>query len=102
VNPYATGKPSRYHWAAILGGIMLGFTAWVFMSFVVILGSSFGTGVSPAADAVVPWVFIAIIALAVGLVVWPRSRPLGKGFLLGNAIGVIVAGGLCVPIIFSA
>ena len=102
VNPYGSGPPSRYHWAAILGGLVLGFFAWVIFSFVVILGTYYGQGTNPTADAVVPWLFLAIIVAAVALIVWPRSRPIGKGFILGIAIGVIVAGGLCVPIIWNA
>ena len=102
VNPYATGAPARYHWAAILGGVVLGFMVWVFMSFIVIIGSGFGEGVSPTANAIVPWVFLALIGLAVALIVWPPSRRLGQGFILGSAIGMIVAGGLCMPIVIGA
>ncbi len=102
VAPDGAEQPSRYHWFAILAGVVLGFIAWVIMSFVVIIGTYYGQGTNRTADAVVPWLFLAIIAGAIGLIVWPRSRPLGKGFLLGSAIGMIVAGGLCVPLIWNA
>lgn len=102
VNPYGSAQPSRYHWFAILGGLILGFFAWVIMSFVVILGTYYGQGTNPTADAVVPWLLLAILAGSVALIVWPRSRALGKGFLLGIAIGMVVAGGLCVPLIWNA
>lgn len=102
VNPYGSGPPSRYHWAAILAGLLLGFFGWVAFSVLVIIGTYYGQGTNPTADAIVPWLFLAILVAAVALIIWPRSRPFGKGLVLGIAIGVIVAGGLCVPIIWSA
>ena len=99
VNPYGAPERPRLQWLLVVVGIPLGFVAWVVGSFAVLavsgtLASSTGAG-SAVALAVLVLGFLA----AVGLVVWPRTRRLGQGFVLGAAIGLIVAGGLCIPLV---
>ncbi|WP_392544750.1 hypothetical protein [Oryzobacter telluris] len=108
VNPYdPSGRPhqppstGRYHWALILLGVPIGFVLWVVVSFVVILGTSFGDTTSAVPQAAVIGLLAALLAVAVGLIVWRRSRQLGQGIILGIAIGMIVGGGLCLPIVLS-
>ena len=42
---------------------------------------------------------VALLAASVGLIVWRRTRRLAQGFVLGAAIGLVVAGGLCIPLV---
>jgi hypothetical protein len=82
----------------VFGGAVLGFLVWVFGVGIVVLSS--GVFDSPGASAtVVTWSLVAVVLCAVGLIVWPRTRNLGKGMVLGVAIGLVVAGGLCIPLI---
>jgi hypothetical protein len=82
----------------VFGGAVLGFLVWVFG--IGILALSSGVFDSPGTSGtVVTWSLIAVLLCAAGLIVWPRTRRLGKGMVLGVAIGLVVAGGLCIPLI---
>ena len=92
------GGSTEREWTVVFGGAVLGFLAWAFA--VGILALSSGVFDTPGTSGtVVTWSLIAVFLCAVGLIVWPRTRRLGKGMLLGVAIGLVIAGGLCIPLI---
>ena len=98
VSPYRAPERPRLQWPLVVVGIPLGFVAWVVGSFAVLAvsGTLANTG---AGSAVALAVLVLGFLAAVGLVVWPRTRRLGQGFVLGAAIGLIVGGGLCIPLV---
>ena len=98
-NPYAAPERPRLQWLLVVVGIPLGFVAWVVGSFAVLAVSGTLGGGTGAGSAVALAVLVLGFLAAVGLVVWPRTRRLGQGFVLGAAIGLIVAGGLCIPLV---
>lgn len=101
-NPYGPPPtPARYHWALILVGVVIGFPLWVVVSFVAILSTGFSEGGSGVAGSVAVGGLVVLLLGAVGLIIWPRSRRLGQGIILGIAIGMVVGGGLCMPILFA-
>ena len=102
VNPYAPPRSgSRRNWAVVFGGAVLGFFAWVFLTFVLFIATGSIAESTPATEALVTWTLVALFVCAVGLIVWPRTRRLGQGLLLGTAIGLVVAGGLCLPLLVA-
>lgn len=88
-------RPGR-NWFTVLGGAVLGFLAWFLAMVVVVIANYDTTG--GMIEGVLLWVLGAVFLSAVGLIVWPRTRRLGEGFLLGFAIGLVVAGGICIPL----
>lgn len=106
VNPY--GDPTRYaepekpglQWILVVVGIPVGFVAWVLGSFLLlaVTGTLAGTSGSNVLALVL---LVVLLAASVGLIVWPRTRRLAQGFVLGAAIGLVVAGGLCIPLVSS-
>lgn len=97
-NPYPAPAAPRMHWALVLVGIPVGFVAWVFGSLLILnlWSSSSGFGSTGALA-----VLVVFLVAAVGLIVWRRTRRLAQGFVLGLAIGLVVAGGLCIPLVSS-
>jgi hypothetical protein len=93
------GSPGRNR-GTVIGGAVLGMFAWFFIAFVATM-ATYGSE-SGSTSGWLLWGFVAIFACAVGLIAWPRTRRLGEGLLLGVAIGLVVAGGLCIPMIVSA
>jgi hypothetical protein len=98
-NPYAA--PSGWvNWWLLLIGIPVGFVAWVVGSFLVIIAT--GTMGGSSGGNVVALVLLVLLLIAsIGLIVWRRTRRLAQGFVLGAAIGLVVAGGLCLPLVSS-
>ena len=90
------GRRSGRDPGAVVAGALLGFIAWGFAWAFVFFESAMG-GTSSTVDPLLTWTFVGVFLGAVGLIVWPRTRRLGQGFLLGLAIGLVVAGGLCLP-----
>ena len=103
VDPYARPRSeSRRDWAVVFAGAVLGFFAWVFLAFVLFIATgSIAESTPGATEALVTWTLVAVFVCAVGLIVWPRTRRLGQGLLLGTAIGLVVAGGLCLPLLVA-
>ena len=93
--PNGNGGRSGRDPGAVVGGALLGFMAWAFTWLLVSFDSA---TVSP----LLTWASVGVFLVAVGLIVWPRSRRLGQGFLLGLAIGLVVAGGVCIPLMMTA
>lgn len=82
----------------MLAGAVLGFGGWVVMTFVlIIVTGNIDAGYGQSGTILTGWL-IAVFLGAVALIVWPRTRRLGQGLLLGTAIGLVVAGGLCIPL----
>lgn len=103
-NPYGPegrSGPRRYYWSLVVVGAVIGFVLWVGVSVLVVIATGFAEPVGTA-----PWLAIvvlgAIFVLAVASIVWPRTRRLGQGIILGLAIGMVVAGGLCIPLLIGA
>ena len=69
---------------------------WLFAMVVVVTATYDSTG--GTIDGILLWVLVAVFLCAVMLIVWPRTRRLGQGLLLGFAIGLVVAGGICIPL----
>ena len=67
--------------------------------FIVVVGTLDSTG---SIDGVLTWSMLAVFLAAVGLIVWPRTRRLGQGLVLGIAIGLVVAGGICLPLVLGS
>ena len=100
VVPYAEPARPGIHWALVLVGIPIGFVAWVLGSFLVLVLA--GTMGGSSGGNVLALVLLVLLLLAsVGLIVWRRTRRLAQGFVLGAAIGLVVAGGLCIPLVSS-
>ena len=101
MGPYAEPARPGIHWALVLVGIPIGFVAWVIGSFAVLGPVSFATGPRPTAS-VLALVVLVLLLLGVDRPhrVAAHSR-LWQGFVLGAAIGLVVAGGLCIPLISS-
>jgi hypothetical protein len=99
VSPYGAPERPRLQWLLVVVGIPLGFVAWVVGSFAVLALSGTLASSTGAESAVALALLVLGFLAAVGLVVWPRTRRLGQGFVLGAAIGLIVAGGLCIPLV---
>jgi len=98
LNPYAEPSRPGIHWALVLVGVPIGFVAWVIGSFLVLMVT--GTMGGSSGGNVVALVLLVLLLLAsVGLIVWRRTRRLAQGFVLGAAIGLVVAGGLCIPLV---
>ena len=97
-NPNEAPAAPRMHWALVLVGIPVGFVAWVFGSLLILNLWSSSSGFGSTGALVV---LVVLLAAAVGLIVWRRTRRLAQGFVLGLAIGLVVAGGLCVPLVSS-
>lgn len=103
-NPYAvptsygdTGEPPL-QWILVVVGIPIGFVAWVIGS-ILLLGAT-GAMAGASGSNVLPLVLlVALLVASVGLIVWRRTRRLAQGFVLGAAIGLVVAGGLCIPLV---
>ena len=85
-------------WGAVGGGVLVGFLTWTFAMVGVAMATFGNTG---PANGPLTWVLVAVFLGAVGLIVWPRTRRVGKGLLLGVAIGLVVAGGICIPLVVS-
>jgi hypothetical protein len=83
----------------VVVGLPLGFVAWVIGSFALLAVSGTLANDTGAGSTVALVVLVLVFLASVGLVVWPRTRRLGQGFVLGAAIGLIVAGGLCIPLV---
>ena len=47
------------------------------------------------------YLLVLLLLASIGLIVWRRTRRLAQGFVLGAAIGLVVAGGLCLPLVSS-
>ncbi len=81
----------------VVGGLVLGaVVCWVWITASLILG--LGTAYSTSSDVVaVVAVAVAALPVVVGIVllVRPRTRQLGAGFLMGIAIGMIAGAGVC-------
>lgn len=84
----------------MFGGAALGFLSWVLAMFVLIVSTYSSTG--GTIDRFLPWLLGAVLVGAVALILWPRTRRLGEGLLLGFAIGLVVAGGICLPLVLGA
>ncbi len=99
LNPY-TAPSGWVNWWLLLIGIPVGFVAWVVGSFLVIIAT--GTMAGSSGGNVVALVLLVLLLIAsIGLIVWRRTRRLAQGFVLGAAIGLVVAGGLCLPLVSS-
>ncbi len=96
---YQPGSPpppgARIHWAIVFGGLVIGAVSWVaFGIFLSVL--------NPNGSSVVYQVgFLAMFLGALGLIIWPRTRRVGQGLVLGIAIALVIGAGLCVPVAFS-
>lgn len=106
VNPYggptlsAEPEQPRLQWILVVVGIPIGFVAWVLASFLLLAVT--GTLAGTSGNNVLALVLlVALLAASVGLIVWRRTRRLAQGFVLGAAIGLVVAGGLCIPLVSS-
>ena len=100
-GPYAEPARPGVHWALVLVGIPIGFVAWVVGSFAIIgvTGALASEGSSSPTQALA--VRVLLLLASGGRIVWRRTRRLWQGFVLGAAIGLVVAGGLCIPIVSS-
>ncbi len=99
VNAPAPARPG-IHWALVLVGVPIGFVAWVVGSLLVLTAA--GNLSDPSVGSVVALaVLVPLLVASVGLIVWRRSRQFAQGFVLGAAIGLVVAGGLCIPLVTS-
>jgi hypothetical protein len=88
---------------AVIGGAALGFFGNVFV-FIAISSAFWGLtgGSSRTGELVVSVVAVlALPAIALTLMIFPRTRHAGAGLLLGVAIGSVIAAGLCAPLIVS-
>jgi hypothetical protein len=99
LNPYA--EPAGWlNWWLLLIGMPIGFVAWVVGSFLVLVVT--GNMADPTGGNVVALVLLVLLLVAsIGLILWRRTRRLARGFVLGAAIGLVVAGGLCIPLVSS-
>lgn len=98
VVPYGEPQQPGIHWALVLVGVPIGFVAWVVGSFLVLIVT--GTMAGDSGGNLVALVLLVLLLLAsIGLIVWRRTRRLAQGFVLGAAIGLVVAGGLCIPLV---
>ena len=100
LNPYAEPEGPRLQWILVLVGVPIGFVAWVIGSFAVlaVTGTLAGT---TGGDTLALVVLVLLLLGSIGLIVWRRTRRLAQGFVLGAAIGLVVAGGLCIPLVTS-
>jgi hypothetical protein len=87
------------HWALVLVGMPIGFVTWAVGS--VMLLSIMSSTDSSVSNSVAVAVLVVLLMASIGLIVWKRTRRLAQGFVLGLAIGLVVAGGLCVPLVSS-
>lgn len=100
VVPHAEPARPGIHWALVLVGVPIGFVSWVVGSFLVLAAT--GTMANSSQGKVIALVALVLLLVAsAGLIVWRRTRRLAQGFVLGAAIGLVVAGGLCIPLVSS-
>ena len=108
VSPYVapapdadTGQPPL-QWILVVVGIPIGFVAWVVGSLLLLgLTGASPVGGTSGGNMLSLVLLVALLAASVGLIVWRRTRRLAQGFVLGAAIGLVVAGGLCIPLVSS-
>jgi hypothetical protein len=100
LNPYAGPQEPRLQWILVVVGVPVGFVAWVVGSFAVLAATGTLAG-STGGNTLAVVVLVLLLIGSVGLIVWRRTRRLAAGFVLGAAIGLVVAGGLCIPLVTS-
>jgi hypothetical protein len=96
-----TGQPPL-QWILVVVGIPIGFVAWVVGSLLLLgLTGASPVGGTSGSNVLTLVLLVVLLAASVGLIVWRRTRRLAQGFVLGAAIGLVVAGGLCIPLVSS-
>jgi hypothetical protein len=81
----------------LIGGLVLGLVVcwgWIAVTLIVGLGVAYGN--DSGFPAVIGLVF-AVVPVVIGIVllVRPRTRQVGAGFLMGLSVGFIVGAGVC-------
>lgn len=81
----------------LLGGMACGVLAcWTWITGALVVGLTAAYGTSSNAVAVAAVVMAGLpVALGIVLLVRPRSRQVGAGFLMGLSIGMIIGAGVC-------
>ncbi|MCD4536040.1 hypothetical protein LRP67_18280 [Nocardioides sp. cx-169] len=81
----------------VVGGLVLGVVAcWLWIAVAIIVGFGAAYGSDSEAPAIVA-LAVAAVPVVVGIVLLlrPRTRQLGAGFLMGVSIGFIAGAGVC-------
>jgi hypothetical protein len=84
-----------------MGGAALGFFGWIVVFWILVTATGSFDGGRGTSGAIYYTALVALLASAVGLALWPRTRRLGQGFVLALSVGFIIAGGICLPIAFG-
>jgi hypothetical protein len=81
----------------IVLGLVLGMVCcWVWIAVSLILGIGVAYGNDSSVPAVLGLVLAALpVVVGIALLVVPKTRQLGAGFLMGISIGFIVGAGVC-------
>jgi hypothetical protein len=86
----------------IVGGLVLGVVVcWVWIAVALIVGFGAAYGSDSDAPAVLALAVAAVpVVVGIVLLVRPRTRQLGAGFLMGISIGFIAGAGVCASMFF--
>ena len=97
-----TEPPNQLRALPLVGGLVLGLVAcWVWIAVAVIVGFGAAYGSDSGAPAVVGLAVAAVpVVVGIVLLVRPRTRQLGAGFLMGLSIGFIAGAGVCASMFF--
>ena len=82
-------------------GVPIGFVAWVIGSFAVLAATGTLAGTTGGNDARRSSCWCCCSWRRSASSCGERTRRLAQGFVLGAAIGLVVAGGLCIPLVTS-
>lgn len=91
------GDANPIHWAAILGGAVLGcFGTWALFAVVLLVEfTQYGDNTTTAQGVLLGAALLLIPAVSGALMIPRRTRQLGAGSLMGVAIGSLVGAGIC-------
>jgi hypothetical protein len=82
----------------VIGGLLLGvIVCWVWIAATLFTGVALSYGEYTSDPVAIAVVALAALPLVVGIVllVRPRTRQMGAGFLMGLSIGMIAGAGVC-------
>ncbi|MCD4524804.1 hypothetical protein [Nocardioides sp. cx-173] len=97
-----TAPTSQIRALPIIGGLALGMVAcWLWIAVALIVGFGAAYGSDSEAPAILA-LAVAAVPVVVGIVLLlrPRTRQLGAGFLMGISIGFIAGAGVCASMFF--